>query len=93
MSRECKHEKIFEIHGHCNDLFSWNYNGEGWADSDYAPEIEGLCSGDDIEIKVCLICHQVVGLLPEDIETFVEEYKLINSDLDGDLDEQFGEDE
>lgn len=81
MRKECKHGKTFEIRGHCNDLFSWNYNDEGWSESNYAPEINGLCSGDDIQIKFCLCCHKILDLISEDIETFVDEEKGLDIDL------------
>lgn len=91
MRRDCKHEKTFEIHGHCSDLFSWNYNDNGWSDPNYAPSIDGLCSGDDIEIKICLICQQVIGLSVEDIEAVIEEHQM--ADLGGDDIDEYDEDE
>ena len=64
--QSCNSENIVDICGHSKDLAQIEYKGitrEG-----YLPEIENICGGDDIQIKVCLECGQMQGSWPAKID-------------------------
>lgn len=71
----CSHKRTFELSGQANDRFSWSHNDGDWSDSDYAPDIKGLCGGDNFEVKVCLDCHQLLDFSSEDVEELIESKK------------------
>lgn len=57
----CSHDRTITINAHSSDLNfvavpHLNLEKEG-----YLPHIDNICSGDDVNIEICLDCGQVVG--------------------------------
>jgi len=67
--QRCKSDRVFSIYGKASDLHNWSYKekeGEG-----YAPYIDNVCDGDDMDVTICLDCGQAQGTWP--VETDLDE--------------------
>lgn len=58
---KCNHDRTIQINAHSSDLNFVTVPHLGIEKEGYLPDIEGLCSGDDVNIEVCLDCGHVVG--------------------------------
>jgi hypothetical protein len=65
---KCGSKRFLRVRGKCSDLSSCSYvGGEEELDHDgYGPHIDGVCSGDYIDVKICCDCHKVQGAILTD---------------------------
>lgn len=73
-------DRILHVLAHSKDLSDVEYAGlehEG-----YFPNIPDICSGDDVNVDICLVCGKVQGSFPKDHETICE--LIVGEDEDED---------
>lgn len=58
----CDSERIFSISAKSSDLNFCEFNGK--KHDGYAPLVKNVCSGDYVDISVCLDCGKVQGKFP-----------------------------
>ncbi|MDB4278240.1 hypothetical protein N9917_01420 [Deltaproteobacteria bacterium] len=58
---DCTHERTLRVSGKCSDMCSVHWP-DGSSSDGYAPRIQGLGGGDDVEVTVCIDCHKALGL-------------------------------
>lgn len=60
--QRCESDRVLIIGGHGQDRFYATF--QDYEKDGYAPHIENVCGGDDINIEVCLECGQMQGTWP-----------------------------
>lgn len=58
----CAHPRVFSISGQCNDLCFWSHPSGRRQEDGYVPNGLGLGGGDDLDLEICLDCHQLIGV-------------------------------
>jgi len=68
LCQTCNSSELYYFNAHSKDLSSVSsingiYNHDG-----YFPTVDNICSGDDLDITVCLNCGQIQGTFPVKID-------------------------
>ena len=67
--QRCESERLADIQAHHNDLFFLSIESDNInVEADYAPNIEGICNGDDTQFCFCMDCGQIQGEFPKHVE-------------------------
>ena len=80
--QECTSKRILSLYGKCNDRSNSSMQEYDHEHNGYAPHIDNVCGGDDIQFDVCLDCGQIQGEWPLDITEFEEECEDAESEED-----------
>jgi len=60
----CEHKQVLTIYSHGKDMQSFAVPHLNIEYDGYAPDIEGVCCGDDVNLDLCLDCGVVVNFVP-----------------------------
>lgn len=61
--KRCNSKRVLSLMSHASDRHVAELNGK--EKIGYAPEIQGICGGDDTNLDICLDCGQVQGIFPK----------------------------
>jgi len=68
--QKCNSYRVLIFNAHHTDTCHYEFKGINLGEytGGYAPEIEGLCGGDNIGGEICLDCGQIQGKWPRTFE-------------------------
>jgi hypothetical protein len=69
---DCTHDRTLSLSAKCSDMCYVNWP-DGTSSDGYAPNIDGLGGGDNVDVKVCIDCKVVIGLADADAILAVHE--------------------
>jgi len=76
----CESDRLFKINSHHTDRFTFSYKGESSKFPDYAPRVDNICGGDDVNVCICLNCGTVQGEFPVNDDSILEQLEIYEED-------------
>lgn len=62
--QRCQSTRVLITQAHASDRQNYSLR-DADRESDYAPDIEGICGGDELFPRICLDCGQTQGQFPK----------------------------
>lgn len=72
----CQHNDFVRLTANSSDMNHISFSGVSEQYAGYLPDIPGITHNGQIDIRVCLLCKAVVGLVDDSLNVLNEQLKL-----------------